>query len=75
MLIIYIAAFTGRRDQHTMYISFPWRVQALHNCLCFWHLESYSCTQDSFTFKRSYHSLETVRKTIFDQNRLCCDNQ
>jgi hypothetical protein len=57
-----------------MYVSFPWRVQALHNCGCYWLLENYSYTQDSVTFKRSNHSLETVQKTISDQNRLCDDN-
>jgi len=44
--MIYIAAFTVSRDQYAMYASFPWRVQALHTCGCYWLLENYFCTQD-----------------------------
>jgi len=58
-----------------MYVSFPGRVQALHYCRCYCLLENYSYTQDSVMFKRSCHSLETVQKTISDQNRLCYGNQ
>jgi len=57
------------------YVSFPWRVQVLHIGGCYWLLENYSYTQDSVVFKRSYTSLETVQKTISNQNRFSYDNQ
>jgi hypothetical protein len=68
------------------YVSFAWPpvvarqdskrlARAMPNSGSYFLEKNYFCTQDSVRSIKSYHSVGTVQKTIFDQNCFCCDNQ
>jgi len=74
------AAYTGSHGKYMKYISFPWLpVVAAHDRKTFARaLRSIAGSKKAiliYTSFRSRHSVQTVQKTICDQNRVCYDNQ
>lgn len=85
-LKIFSAAATESHGKYTKDISIPWpaveaslmrkrHTQASHSNGSCWLYKNYPDTQYWFPSVRSYHNLQTVKKSISDQNYVCYDDQ